>query len=142
MLFYCSGNSARSQMGEGLARKYFGERMQIFSAGAKAQGLNPYAVQAMQILDVDISEQPSTKVQDLALMRFDYVLTLCEAAPATRPFFHGAKLIHYALKDPQVMARQLKDEAEKLRCFVQTACEIENFIKALPVLYPDVFGEN
>ncbi len=141
ILFFCKGNSSRSQMAEGFARKYLGEKLQIYSAGGESLGVNFYTLEAMKLLDVDMDGQHSKLIQDFPPMTFDYVLTLCDEAPQVRPFFPGAEYIHYGFKDPQEMAKLQNTETDKLRCFVQVACDIEKFIKSLPELFPQFFAE-
>ncbi len=141
ILFFSTGNSSRSQMAEGFARKYYGDKFQIYSAGGESRGVSFYAMQAMNLLDVDISMQHSKSIQDFPPMSFDYVLTLCDYAPQHRPFFSGSKHIHYAFKEPYFMAKKCTNETDRLRCFVQIAYEIEHFVKSLPTLFPEIFAE-
>ena len=85
----CTGNSARSQMAEGLLRSIAGDRFEVFSAGTKPAGLNSNAVVAMLEMGIDISHQRSKSVDDFAGQPFDYVITVCDNAREACPFFPG-----------------------------------------------------
>lgn len=80
VLFLCTGNSARSQMAEGLLRHMAGDRFEVFSAGTKPVGLNPNAVKAMSGIGIDISAHRSKSVDEFADQQFDYVFTVCNSA--------------------------------------------------------------
>ncbi len=85
VLFLCTGNSARSQMAEGLLRHLAGDRYDVSSAGTHPVGLNPGAVAAMQELGIDISAQRSKSVDEFTDQAFDYVITVCDRAKDTYP---------------------------------------------------------
>ncbi len=100
-LILCTGNSARSQMAEGLLRHIGGDRYEVFSAGTKPVGLNPNAVKAMSELGVDISKHRSKSVDEFAGQQFDYVITVCDNARESCPFFPGGgERIHHSFEDP------------------------------------------
>jgi arsenate reductase len=101
VLILCTGNSARSQMGEGLLRHLAGDRFEVFSAGTKPAGLNPNAVKAMQEVGIDISTHRSKSVNEFAGQQFDYVLTVCDSARESCPVFPGSgKRLHQSFDDP------------------------------------------
>jgi arsenate reductase (thioredoxin) len=101
VLILCTGNSARSQMAEGLLREIAGDRFEVFSAGTRPAGLNPNAVTAMSEIGIDISRQRSKSVDEFEGQRFDYVITVCDNARESCPFFPGAvKRIHHSFQDP------------------------------------------
>lgn len=87
--FLCTGNSCRSQMAEGWAKKYLGEEWNVYSAGIEAHGLNPSAVKAMKEADIDISSQTSDIIDTEILNNADLVVTLCgdaaDKCPMTPP---------------------------------------------------------
>ena len=85
ILFLCTGNSCRSQMAEGWARKLKGDSIEPYSAGIETHGLNPDAVRVMAEAGVDISGQRSKNVGELRDIAFDYVVTVCERCPRTLP---------------------------------------------------------
>lgn len=101
VLILCTGNSARSQMAEGLLRSLAGDRFEVFSAGIKPVGLNPNAVVAMREIGIDISHHRSKSLDEFAGQPFDYVITVCDNAREACPFFPGAgKRIHHSFEDP------------------------------------------
>ncbi len=101
VLILCTGNSARSQMAEGLLRHMAGDRYEVFSAGTKPVGLNPNAVKAMSEIGIDISQHRSKSVDEFAGQQFDYVITVCDNAKESCPFFPGGgQRIHHSFEDP------------------------------------------
>jgi arsenate reductase len=101
VLILCTGNSARSQMAEGLLRAAAGDRFEVFSAGTRPVGLNPNAVVALKEVGVDISHHRSKPVDEFAGRQFDYVITVCENARESCPIFPGGgKRIHHSFEDP------------------------------------------
>jgi len=101
VLFVCTGNSARSQMAEGLLRHLAGDRFQVASAGSEPKGLSPLAVEVMREIGIDISGQRSKPVREFAGQRFDYVITVCHRARQTCPAFPGGgRRIHWDVEDP------------------------------------------
>jgi arsenate reductase len=101
ILFLCTGNSCRSQMAEGWARHYAGDRHSIQSAGIEAHGKNPRAIAVMQEAGINISGQQSTRVSDAMLQAADLVVTVCghadEHCPVLPP---GTRKLHWPLDDP------------------------------------------
>jgi arsenate reductase len=101
VLILCTGNSARSQMAEGLLRHDAGDRFEVFSAGTKPTQVRPEAITVMQELGIDISSHRSKSVDEFAGQDFDYVVTVCDNAKASCPVFPGnTKRIHWSLDDP------------------------------------------
>jgi arsenate reductase len=101
VLILCTGNSARSQMAEGLLRQMAGDHLDVFSAGTKPAGLNPNAVKAMSEIGIDISGHRSKSVDDFAGQQFDYVITVCDNAKESCPIFPGGGArIHHSFEDP------------------------------------------
>jgi arsenate reductase len=101
ILILCTGNSARSQMGEALLRHLAGDGWEVQSAGTKPAGLNPLAVAAMQEIGIDISAQRSKSVAEFEGKKFDFVVTVCDSAAESCPIFPNApKRIHWSLPDP------------------------------------------
>ncbi len=99
--FLCTGNSCRSQMAEGWAKKYLGDEWNIYSAGIEAHGLNPNAVKAMKEIGIDISNQTSDIIKPEILNNADLVVTLCgdaaDKCPMTPPH---VKRVHWGFDDP------------------------------------------
>ena len=100
VLFLCTGNSARSQMAEGLLREMAGVQFEVFSAGTHPKGLHPRSVEVMREIGIDISNQISKDVAGFAKDRFDYVITVCDRAKQQCPVFPGAEPIHWGFDDP------------------------------------------
>lgn len=124
ILFMCVANSARSQLAEGLARAIFGPDAHIESAGSKPGRLNPFAVQALKEINIDISRHSSKSTDDLApesIAKLDYVITLCaeEVCPI---MVSKAKKLHWPLKDP---AGHEGTDEEKLGRFRETRDQIK-----------------
>ena len=85
VLILCTGNSARSQMAEGLLRHEAGERFAVESAGTKASFVRPEAIAVMRELGIDISEHRSKNVSEFEGQQFDYLITVCDNARETCP---------------------------------------------------------
>lgn len=101
VLFVCTGNSARSQMAEGLLRHAAGDRFEVYSAGTQPKGLSPYAVAVMREMGIDISHQRSKSVDEYVGRRFDFVITVCDSARQACPTFPGkAQRLHWDIADP------------------------------------------
>ncbi|MBE0686135.1 MAG: arsenate reductase ArsC [Anaerolineaceae bacterium] len=117
VLILCTGNSARSQMGEGLLKYLAGDRFNVFSAGTTPSTLNPYAVLAMAEMGIDIRDQYSKNLNQFLEQDFDYVITVCDHAAEVCPIFPGpARRIHWSFPDP---ASVEGDHQEKFATFVQ-----------------------
>jgi arsenate reductase len=101
ILILCTGNSARSQMAEGLFRAKAPDLVDVYSAGTKPKALNPLAVQAMKELNIDISDHKSKDVSIYERQAFDLVITVCDNAKESCPVFPGAKTIHWSTPDPE-----------------------------------------
>ena len=134
VLFLCTGNSCRSQMAEGWARALKDEVIEAYSAGIETHGLNPRAVKVMAEAGVDISRQRSKKVDELAAVDFDYVVTVCGHANETCPMWlkGKAKVVHVGFDDPPALARGAKSEEEALSHYRRVRDEIRAFVMTLP----------
>lgn len=121
ILFLCVANSARSQMAEGLARLLFGDRVIVQSAGSIPATVNPYAIEVMGELDIDLSAHHSKSVQSIDAQTVDVVITLCaeEVCPA---FLGHARRLHWPIPDPATDDSNL-DREEMLTRF-RTARDI------------------
>lgn len=115
VLFLCTGNSCRSQMAEGWARRLKGDVIEPYSAGIVAQGLNPSAVKVMAEAGVDISGHRSKLLAELIDIPFDYVVTVCDDANEPCPVFPGkARRFHAGFADPPRLAKNAGTEEEAL----------------------------
>jgi arsenate reductase len=105
VLILCTGNSARSQMAEGLLRHDAGERFDVESAGTKPGIVRPEAIAALKELGIDISGHRSKHVDEFEGRNFDYVITVCDSAKESCPVFFGAaKRLHRSFDDPAAWA--------------------------------------
>jgi arsenate reductase len=133
VLFLCTGNSCRSQMAEGWARHLKGDVIEPYSAGIAPHSLDPGAVQVMGEAGVDISGHRSKHVDELKSIPFDYVVTVCDQAYESCPFFPGrTKVIHVGFDDPPRLAKEAKDEQEALGHYRRVRDEIHRFVESLP----------
>ncbi len=115
VLILCTGNSARSQMAEGLLRHLAAEQVEVSSAGTRPVEVNPLAVEAMREIGIDISAQRSKSVSEFEGRRFDTVITVCDSAAEECPVFPGApQRIHWSIADPGAVSGGLE---EKHRAF-------------------------
>lgn len=121
--FLCTGNSCRSQMAEGYARKYLNGYYEVQSAGVEVHGLNPIAVEAMAEDGVDISNQTSTLIDPAYYQSADLIITLCGDARDRCPTIPTkAKKLHWPLPDP---AQASGNREEKMAVFRQVRDEIK-----------------
>ena len=134
ILFLCVGNSARSQIAEGLAREILGKNHVIESAGSIPTGkINPNAVWAMNEIGIDISSQYSKSTEDLEksfMDNLDFVITLCaeEVCPILN---NNAKKIHWMNEDPANV--NFSDKQSKA-AFIKVRDNLYNLIKKFFIL--------
>jgi arsenate reductase len=101
VLILCTGNSARSQMAEGLLRHEAGDAFEVFSAGTKPTAVRPEAIEAMSEIGIDISAHRSKSVDEFAGRQLDYVITVCDNAKESCPIFPGETTrLHWPFEDP------------------------------------------
>jgi arsenate reductase len=116
VLFLCTGNSARSQMAEGILRQMAGDQFEVFSAGTHPRGLHPRSVEVMKEIGIDISGQDSKDVEMFLNDKFDYVITVCDRAKQQCPVFPGAEPIHWGFDDPaEADERRQLEEFRRVR---------------------------
>jgi arsenate reductase len=133
VLFLCTGNSCRSQMAEGWARKLKADSVEAYSAGIAPHGMNKTAVAVMKEAGVDITGQHSKHADELRGVPFDYIVTVCDNAHETCPIFPGkTKVIHVGFDDPPQLAKTAKNEGEALSHYRRVRDEIRSFIETLP----------
>ncbi len=109
ILFLCVANSARSQMAEGLGRMIFGQRIPVQSAGSTPSSVNPYAIEVMRELGVDLSTHHSKSVDTIDPTAIGTVITLC--AEEVCPVFLGkVRRLHWPIPDPASMDSNLSRE--------------------------------
>jgi len=133
VLFLCTGNSCRSQMAEGWARKLHGDVIDAYSAGIETHGLNPSAVKVMGEAGVDISGHRSKHLDELREVPLDVVITVCDNANESCPVFPGkVKRLHAGFDDPPRLAKSAKTEEEALNPYRRVRDDIRAFIQSLP----------
>jgi arsenate reductase len=133
LLVVCTGNSARSQMAEGLFRKLAGDRLEVFSAGMKPSFVRPEAVAVMAEIGIDISGHRSKSVDEFAGQEFRYVVTVCDNAKEACPVFPGrAERMHWSFEDPAAVggSREAREAAFR-RIRDEIAKRVEGFVAEL-----------
>ena len=127
VLILCTGNSARSQMAEGLLRHDSGGRFEVESAGTKPSLVRPEAIGVMRELGIDITGHRSKSVEEFNGQPFDYVITVCDSARDTCPVFFGAAhTIHHSFEDP---AAVIGSEEERLAAFRRVRDQLREWLK-------------
>jgi arsenate reductase (thioredoxin) len=126
VLILCTGNSARSQMAEGLLRHDAGEKFHVESAGTHPSDVRPEAVAVMHEIAIDISGQHSKNVSELEGQQFDIVLTVCNNAREECPVFFGAaQRFHHNFDDPAAVQGS---EGERLVAFRRVRDELRQYL--------------
>ena len=134
ILFLCVGNSARSQMAEGLAKKMFGSDHKIQSAGSKpSEEVHPVAINVMNEIGIDISEHKTKSIDDLEdtfITSLDYIVTLCaeEICPMVPS---NAESINWILEDP---ANKNFNDIELKFAFKKTRSNLFDLLKKFMVI--------
>jgi len=100
VLFLCTHNAARSQMAEGLLRRLYGDRYDVYSAGVQPTQVDSDAIAVMKEIGIDISRHRSKSIDEFQDAAFDYIVTVCDHAKQTCPFFPGKILIHRSFNGP------------------------------------------
>ncbi len=136
VLFLCVANSARSQMAEGLARRLFGDRVSVQSAGSEPSQVNPYAVEVLREVGIDLGAHRSKSVQTIDPATVDTVITLC--AEEVCPLFLGAaRRLHWpipdpASKDPSMPREEMLTRFRAAREQIQGRLEVLEALRDLP----------
>ena len=136
VLILCTGNSARSQMAEGLLRHLAGDHFEVASAGVAPTHVRPEAVAVMNEIGIDISQHYSKSVDAFAGQEFDFVITVCDNANEQCPIFPAnTKRLHWSFEDP---AAAEGDEQARLAVFRRVRDEIHQRLR----LFIDDAGSN
>ena len=126
VLILCTGNSARSQMAEGILRHHFGEKYDVESAGIEPSHVRAEAIEAMLEIGIDISDHRSKSVDVFADRDFDYVITVCDNANERCPIYpSGTERIHWSFSDPAAVSG---NEELRLAAFRKVRDEIRERI--------------
>lgn len=136
ILFLCTGNSCRSQMAEAWARHFWGHQFDIYSAGTKKHGMNPFAVKVMSEVEIDLTGHFSKTTEELPNIFFEFILTVCGHAHEHCPYFEGGRVIHVGFDDPPALTKDLKCEEEILGVYRRVRDEI----KLMAIDLPNVLG--
>ncbi len=116
VLFVCTGNSARSQMAEGLLRHEAGDKYDVYSAGTDPTVVRLEAVAVMKELWIDISDQQSKSLAEFVVQHFDYVITVCDKAKEKCPVFPGEQVrLHWPFEDPATFIGAQEDRLQAFR---------------------------
>lgn len=121
-------------MAEGLCRHLWGQKFNVYSAGTKKHGMNERAVKVMKEIGIDISSHYSKTVEELPRVEFDYVITVCDSARETCPYFPGGRTIHVGFQDPPALTKDMTNNEEILTIYRRVRDEIEEAVKNLPTL--------
>jgi arsenate reductase len=119
VLILCTGNSARSQMAEGLLRHEAGDSFEVFSAGTKPSHVRAEAIAVMDEIGIDISGHRSKSMDEFTGQELDYVITVCDNANEVCPVFPGkTQRMHWPFADPAAVEgseEQRKAAFKKIR---------------------------
>ena len=127
VLFICTHNAARSQMAEGLLRALHGNRYEVFSAGTEPGRVSPYAIKVMAEIGIDIGAHRAKSLQEFLNQKFDYMVTVCDHAKESCPYFPGGKkILHQSFEDPSTLTGS---EEEIIAGFRRIRDEIRRWIE-------------
>ena len=122
VLFVCTHNSARSQLAEALLGRLGGDDFEVHSAGTEAARVNPYAIRVLAEQGIDWTGATSKTIDGFLGQRFDHVITVCDRARETCPYFPGStSTLHWGLDDLSDVGGT---DEERLEAFRRTAAEI------------------
>jgi arsenate reductase (thioredoxin) len=128
ILILCTGNSARSQMAEGLLKHITQGKYDIYSAGTKPSIVRSEAITVLAEIGIDISKNRSKSVDEFANIEIDYVLTVCDNAKETCPYFPAkTKVIHHSFDDPPAIGEA--NEETTLKIFRRVRNEIKTYFE-------------
>jgi arsenate reductase (thioredoxin) len=129
ILILCTGNSARSQMAEGLLKHITQGKYDINSAGTKPSIVRPEAIKVLAEIGIDIENNRSKSVNEFVNVEIDYVLTVCDNAKETCPYFPAkTKVIHHSFDDPPAIGEA--DEETTLKIFRRVRNEIKIYFES------------
>jgi arsenate reductase (thioredoxin) len=116
VLFVCTHNAVRSQMAEALLNKIFGDRYTAFSAGSDPTQIDPIVISVMSEIGVDVSNHNSKGLNIFKDSNFNYVITVCDHAKESCPYFPGGTLrIHKSFPDPAIFIGKHEDVIKEYR---------------------------
>ena len=128
ILFVCTGNSCRSQIAHGLLSNIAGDRFDVFSAGLSPNKVHPMAIKVMKEIDIDVSHHTSDHLDDYLDKDIDVVITTCDDANESCPFFPGNVMrLHWSIDDP---FESWNVEESNIQLFRDTRNKIEEKIRS------------
>ncbi len=128
VLILCTGNSARSQMAEGLLRNDAGDAFDVESAGTKPGTVRPEAIKAMREVGIDITGHRSKHVNEFDGQSFDYVITVCDNAKESCPLFMGAAArLHHSFDDAPPPS--VGTDEERMAIFRRMRDELRDYLR-------------
>ncbi|MGA1368054.1 MAG: arsenate reductase ArsC [Blastocatellia bacterium] len=128
VLILCTGNSARSQMAEGILRHEGGDLFEVESAGVRPGSVRPEAIEVMREIGIDMTRHWSKSVELFVGQTFDYIITVCDHAQESCPVFPGhAEQIHQSFEDPPAPGVLSPDET--LACFRRVRDQIQHWMR-------------
>ena len=134
ILFLCTGNSCRSQMAEAWTRHLRNDEYEAYSAGTAPRGIDHMAIHVMSEAGIDISSQRSKGIDSLGMIEFDYVITLCDNARESCPYYPAkTKLIHKGFDDPAKLAEGSKGDKDAIKIYRKVRDEIKDYVMNLPL---------
>jgi len=113
-------------MAEGLLNTIYGGRYEAYSAGIQPTKVDPYAVEVMKELGIDISGNRSKSIEEFRGMMFDYVVTVCDNAKESCPFFPGKKVLHKSFEDPGAADGSIEEILDDFR---ETRDDIKKWVE-------------
>jgi arsenate reductase (thioredoxin) len=127
ILVLCTGNSCRSQIAEGYLRHFTKNKAEVYSAGIETHGVNPKAIAVMKEDGIDISKHTSNNIDEYKGIDFDYVITVCDNAKESCPYFPTkAKVFHQNFPDPAKATgteEEIRQQFRKVRDMIKLYCE-------------------
>jgi arsenate reductase len=130
VLILCTGNSARSQMAEGLLRHDAGDRFEVESAGTKPSVVRTEAIAVMKEMGIDITAHRSKHIEEFNGQHLDYVLTVCDNVKESCPLFFGTAMrLHQSFNDPTVVEGP---QEKRIAAFRNVRDEIRSYLKEFP----------
>ncbi len=128
ILFLCTGNSCRSQMAEGWAN-HLHNNIKAYSAGTKKQTVNPYAIEVMKEVGVDISHHYAKDIDEIKDINFELIVTVCDNVKENCPLFSGpGRMVHQGFADPPELAAKESEEEKIKNHYRKVRDEIKQFI--------------
>jgi len=139
ILILCTGNSARSQMAEGLLRFIRGDNVEVESAGVAPTTVRAEAIEVMRQIGIDISGHRSKSVDEFVDHEFDFVITVCDNANENCPIFPGkARRIHWSFTDPAAVDGT---DEERLAAFRDVRDQIKERLEILASTLEPLYEE-